>query len=139
MTPIQRKITYAVAFETLGIFLASQWISWTSGTPVGDTLVFSALNAAVALAWNLIFNTVFEYWEARQPRKGRPFLLRAIHAVLFELGLTAMMVPFMAWWLGVTLMQALLIEASLIALFLCYTWAFTWAFDRIFGLPKSAL
>ena len=49
-----------------------------------------------------------------------------------------LLVPIMAWWLGVTLVQALVYEAGLILLFLVYTYLFTWGFDRVFGLPASA-
>ena len=49
-----------------------------------------------------------------------------------------LMVPFLAWWMGVGLIEALLYDAGLLVFFAVYTLAFTWAFDRIFGLPASA-
>ncbi len=100
--------------------------------------MLSTLNATVALIWNLIFNALFERWEARQPVKGRPVRMRVLHTILFEGGLTVTMVPLMAWWLDVTLWQALQYEFALILMFLVYTYAFTWVFDRLFGLPRSA-
>ena len=139
MSPLLRKITFAITFESLGIILASGFLMLLSHAPAEQTLLLSAINAAVALGWNLVFNAAFEAWEAGQPLKGRPLRLRVIHAVLFEGGLTVLMVPFMAWWLRVSLWQAFVFESGLIVLFLGYTYAFTWVFDRIFGLPKSAL
>ena len=138
MSPLTRKITYAVTFESLGILLASGLLLVLSDAPADQTLLLSVISATVALIWNFAFNALFEYWEARQPVKGRPLTLRALHAVLFEAGLTVTMVPFMAWWLDVTLCQALQYEFALILMFLTYTYAFTWAFDRLFGLPQSA-
>ncbi len=138
MSPLTRKITYAVTFESLGILLASGLLLVLSDAPADQTLLLSVISATVALIWNVAFNALFEYWEARQPVKGRPLTLRALHAVLFEAGLTVTMVPFMAWWLDVTLCQALQYEFALILMFLTYTYAFTWAFDRLFGLPQSA-
>jgi uncharacterized membrane protein len=138
MTPFTRKIVFALWFESLGILLASGLLSLMSSAPADQTLILSAINAAVALLWNLTFNAAFERWEAGQPVKGRPFHLRAVHAILFEGGLTLLMVPFMAWWINVTLWQALRFEAALIVMFLVYTYAFTLAFDRLFGLPPSA-
>jgi uncharacterized membrane protein len=138
MSPLTRKITYAVTFESLGILLASGLLLVLSDAPADQTLLLSVISATVALIWNFAFNALFEYWEARQPVKGRPLTLRALHAVLFEAGLTVTMVPFMAWWLDVTLWQALQYEFALILMFLTYTYAFTWAFDRLFGLPQSA-
>lgn len=139
MSPFARKALYAISFETLGIAVASLVLSVLSSAPPDLTLPLSVLSAAIALAWNATFNALFEAWEARQPLRGRPLRLRVLHALLFEGGLTLISVPIMAWWLSVSLWQAFLYEAALIVLFLVYTYAFTWAFDRLFGLPKSAL
>jgi uncharacterized membrane protein len=49
-----------------------------------------------------------------------------------------LLVPLIAWWLDVTLWQALLADLGLMAFFFFYTMVFTWAFDRVFGLPASA-
>ncbi len=138
MTPMIRKTLFAVSFESFGVLLATGFLLLVSEASTSQSLVLSAINATVALAWNFTFNTVFEYWEARQPVKGRPLAMRAIHALLFEGGLTLIMVPFMAWWLAVTLWQSFTYEAGLIVLFLIYTYVFTWGFDRLFGLPQSA-
>jgi uncharacterized membrane protein len=139
MSPATRKITFAISFESLGILLASGFLLLVSDASPSQSLLLSAVNATLALTWNVTFNSVFEYWEARQPIKGRPILLRLIHTALFEGGLTLIMVPLMAWWLDVTLWQAASYEAGLIVLFLIYTYSFTWGFDRLFGLPKSAI
>ena len=53
-------------------------------------------------------------------------------------GLALMLIPMMAWWFDVGLWEATLMEAGLLVFFLVYTYAFNWAFDRIFGLPASA-
>ena len=138
MSPLTRKITYAVTFESLGILLASGLLLLISDASAEQSLILSVVTATLALIWNFAFNALFEYWEARQPVKGRPLSLRALHALFFEGGLTVTMVPLMAWWLDVTLWQALRYEFALILMFLAYTYAFTWAFDRLFGLPRSA-
>lgn len=49
-----------------------------------------------------------------------------------------MLVPLIAWWLGVGLWHALVMDLGLVLFFLGYTFAFTWAFDRVFGLPATA-
>jgi uncharacterized membrane protein len=41
--------------------------------------------------------------------------------------------------MGITLWQALLLDMALIVIIPCYTFVFNWAFDKIFGLPTSAL
>lgn len=138
MTPVIRKITFALSFETFGVMLSSAFLLLISDATTGQSLFLSVAGATIALVWNFLFNLGFEAWEARQSVKGRPLSLRTAHALLFEGGLTVLMVPFMAWWLGVGLLTALGYEIGLIVLFIAYTYLFTWGFDRVFGLPESA-
>ncbi len=63
---------------------------------------------------------------------------RVAHAIGFEGGLALIMVPFMAWWMGITLWQALVLDVGLLLFFLVYTFVFAWVFDRLFGLPAAA-
>ena len=138
MSPMRRKIIYAVSFETLGTLVATLGLLAMSDAKPLQSLALSVIGATIALCWSYLFNTVFEAWEARQLVKGRSALRRAVHALMFEGGLMLICVPIMAWWLGVGLVQAAGYEAGLIVLFIAYTYAFTWGFDRVFGLPVSA-
>ena len=138
MTPAARKIVYAVTFEAGGILLGGMILHLASEAPIDRSLALSTMGATIALGWSYAFNTLFEAWEARQTVKGRSFARRTVHAVLFEAGLTLILVPLTAWWLDCSWLAALIYESSLIAFFLVYAWAFTWAFDAIFGLPDSA-
>lgn len=138
MTPTGRKILYAVSFETLGTLVATLGLMVMSDAKPLQSLALSVIGATIALCWSYLFNTGFEAWEAQQPTKGRSSLRRAVHALMFEGGLVLISVPIMAWWLDVGLLEAAMYEAGLIVLFIVYTYAFTWGFDRVFGLPVSA-
>ena len=138
MTPRVRKITYAVTFETEGILLGGLILHLMSRAPLDRALALSTMGATIALLWSYAFNTAFEAWEARQTTKGRSFARRTAHAVLFEIGMTLILVPVTAWWLSASWLAALVYESSLILFFLVYAWVFTWGFDAIFGLPDSA-
>jgi uncharacterized membrane protein len=138
MTPTLRKIIYAASFESLGIAVASLGLLAMSDASPGQSVILSAITASIAMAWSMGFNASFEAWEARQTTRGRSRARRISHALLFEGGLLIIVLPIMAWWLGVSILKALQYEAGLIALFIAYTYVFTWAFDRIFGLPESA-
>lgn len=118
----------AIAVVTLAMMLAGQQsLGTSSGLAVGSSLI--------AVVWNLVFNSLFERWERRQAVRTRSPARRVVHAIGFEGGLVFFLVPFMAWWLGVGLWQALLLDIGLIVFFLVYTFVFTWVFDRLFGLP----
>jgi uncharacterized membrane protein len=85
-----------------------------------------------------VFNALFERWERRQAVRGRGLGRRIAHAIGFEGGLIAFLVPAIAWWLDISLWQALLMDLGLVVFFLVYTFVFNWAFDAVFGLPASA-
>ena len=138
MRPALRKIIYAVAFETGGIIMATGALRLMSDAGSAKSFSLAVFSAAVALSWSFLFNTAFEAWETRQTTKGRSPLRRTVHAVLFEGGLVLILLPATAWWLSTTLWLAFTYEAVLIGLFLVYSWAFTWAFDKLLGLPNSA-
>ena len=89
--------------------------------------------------WNFIYNTLFEYWESRQATRGRSVARRVAHAIGFQLTLVVYLIPLIAWWLDMTLVEALLVDMAFIILVPCYTFAYNWAFDRVFGLPSSAM
>ena len=138
MQGFKRKIVYVVSFELIAIVLASTLLRWLSDSPVVTAGITAAASSTIAMAWNYVYNSLFEQWEARQARKGRSLLRRAVHAVGFEAGLVVMLVPLFAWVLGVSLLAALLLNAAMIVFFLVYAFLFNLVFDRVFGLPLSA-
>lgn len=136
--PTLRRILYATSFEVGGVLMSTVLLLLMADTSAGGSFVFSAIASTVAMLWNLSFNAMFEAWETRQPTRGRSLARRITHALLFEAGLAAALLPLTAWWFSVSLLTALVYEGVLIGAFLIYTYLFTWAFDRLFGLPASA-
>ncbi len=139
MQGIKRKLVYVSLYELIAIIITSISLSLLSNQGVGHASVAAVVSSAIAIAWNLVFNSLFERWEARQAKRGRNLLRRIAHAVGFEGGLVAMLVPLFAWWLHISLWEALMLDLGLLAFFLAYTFVFNLIFDRIFGLPASAL
>ena len=138
MQGIQRKIVYVGLYEGIAILCASVGLAALSGAGAGTSTALAAATSVIAVVWNLLFNTLFEAWESRQAQRGRSLARRVAHAIGFEGGLAAVLVPLFAWWLGVSLWEALLFDAALLVFFLFYTFVFNWGFDRVFGLPASA-
>lgn len=138
MQGILRRVVYIGLYEVVAIALAGVGLMLMSGQSLLDSGALAIATSSVAVVWNLVFNTFFERWEARQTTTGRSVKRRVLHAVSFEIGLIVMLVPLIAWWLGVSLWQALVMDMALVVFFLVYTFAFNWAFDEVFGLPASA-
>lgn len=139
MQGIKRKVVYVSLYELIAVAITSFGLATLAGQALGHASVAAVASSAIAVLWNLVYNTLFERWESRQAVRGRSVLRRTAHAIGFELGLVVMLVPLFAWWLQVSLWQAFVLDLGLIAFFLFYTFIFNLAFDRIFGLPASAL
>ena len=139
MQGIRRRIVYVTLYELIAIAATSVGLAALSDSSLARAGVAGLASSAVAIVWNVVFNTLFERWEARQTVRGRSLARRAAHAIGFEGGLVVTLVPFFAWWLDVSLWQAFVLDLGLLLFFLGYTFVFNWAFDRVFGLPASAL
>ena len=139
LAPRTRRILQACLYETIAIALVAPLMTWLFDQPPLSALALTVTMSAIALGWNYGFNTVFERWEAQQIVKGRSLRRRLAHGVGFEVGLAVMLIPVMALWLTITLLEAFLADAGIMLFFFVYTMGFTWAFDRVFGLPQSAL
>lgn len=138
MQGIRRKLVYVTLFELIAIAISSTGLAAGSGASMQHAGVAAIASSVIAVLWNLVYNTAFERWEARQTVRGRSFKRRAAHALGFELGLSICLVPLFIWWLQIGLEQALLLDIALSLFFLVYTFAFNLAFDKVFGLPLSA-
>ncbi len=134
-----RRVLYVTLYELIAIAVATAGLAQLTGQGAGHAGVVAAAASAIAVLWNLLFNWAFERWESRQAVRGRSVARRVAHAIGFEGGLVFTLVPLFAWWFGISLWQAFVMDLALIVFFLCYTFVFNWGFDRVFGLPASAL
>ncbi len=134
----RRRVVYVALYELIAILLSTILLMLMSNTGTAESLGLAVAASALAIIWNLIFNSLFERWESHRATKGRSFGTRVLHALGFEGGLLVLLIPLVAWWYSVSLWQALLIDLGLLVFFLVYTFVFTWVFDAVFGLPSSA-
>ena len=132
-----RRVVFVGLYEAIAIAVCSV-LFMAIGQEAASSGAMAVVSSAIAIAWNVVFNWMFEKWEARQTQKGRSVLRRVVHAIGFEGGIAAMLIPMMAWWFDISLWQSAVLEAGILTFFLIYTYVFNWAFDRIFGLPASA-
>ncbi|HSI53350.1 MAG TPA: PACE efflux transporter, partial [Ramlibacter sp.] len=114
-------------------------LSFAFDEPQASTFGLAVVLSTIALTWNYVFNWMFERWESRQLVRGRPFGRRLAHGAGFEGGLVVILLPVMSLWLDITAAAAFVANLGLLVFFFFYAIAFTWAFDRVFGLPASAV
>lgn len=133
----KRRVVFVGLYEIIAIVCASL-LFMAIGQDAGSSGGMAVVASTIAICWNFAFNWLFEKWEAGQTQKGRSVLRRVVHAIGFEGGIAAMLIPLMAWWFNISLWEATVMEAGLLVFFMVYTFAFNWGFDRMFGLPASA-
>lgn len=138
MTARHRRLLQALLYEVFAIAFVGPALSLAFDKPPVSTLGLAAVLSTIALTWNYLFNWMFERWEARQAVRGRSFRRRLAHGVGFEGGLAVILVPVMSLWLDITPLAAFAANLGLLVFFFVYAVVFTWAFDRVFGLPQSA-
>ncbi|MFN0160556.1 MAG: PACE efflux transporter [Burkholderiales bacterium] len=135
---IRRRVTYVALYETFALLFGTLGFLSVSDVGVAKAGALSVFASAFAVVWNLGYNSLFERWEAGRAERGRGLGRRIVHAVGFECGFMAVLLPVAAWWLSITWLESFMVNLALNLFFLVYTFAFTWAFDRVFGLPASA-
>lgn len=138
MTPLRRRILQAVLYEAIAIAVVGPLLSLAFGKSQASTFGLAVVLSTIALAWNYVFNWLFERWESRQAVRGRSFARRLAHGAGFEGGLVLILLPVMSLWLQISWWAAFVTNLGLLVFFFFYAIAFTWAFDRVFGLPASA-
>ena len=92
----------------------------------------------IATVWNYVYNLMFDRAMLRlrgSVIKTHP--LRALHALLFEGGLLVLLLPFVAWMLGVSLWQAFLFDLAIAVFYIVYGYAYNWVYDRVFPMPEA--
>lgn len=142
LTPTLRRIAYVVLYEALAILLATLLLAALSDGEARGNVVIAMAASMAAVVWNFAYNTLFEAWERRRGIATRSISIRLLHTAGFELGLVTILIPLFMWWYQIGPLAALAMEAALLLFFLVFTFAFTWAFDRVVkreaGVPRAA-
>jgi uncharacterized membrane protein len=135
------RIRHAVLFELIGLATFTPVAAFLFDKPVADMGVIGIVAATVATAWNFLFNLGFDHALLRlRGHITKTLPIRIVHAVLFEAILVALLLPLSAWYLGITLWDALMMDLAIVAFYLVYAFVFNLAYDRIFPVrPRPML
>jgi uncharacterized membrane protein len=123
-----RRIIHAILFEICALIILVPLMSYGFGM---DMLHFGALAlmlALCAMACNMIYNHVYEAIEKHYAWR-RTVGMRIVHTLGFEIFFMAIALPLTAWWLEISVIDALVLDAVFSAFFLLYAFCFNWIFD----------
>lgn len=102
--------------------------------------VLGVSTAAIAAVWNYIYNVGFDHLLKKLTGSSvkRRMRVRVLHAVAFEGGLVILLVPLIAWWLDISLWQALVADIGLVIFYVVFAFFYNLAYDRVFPVPEGA-
>lgn len=131
------RIRHAVSFELIGLAILVPVGSWAFSMPAADIGIVGVVSATLATAWNYVYNLGFDHMLLRlRGTTLKTLPMRVVHTVAFELGLLMILLPFVAWYLGIGLLQAFVMDIAFAAFYMVYAFVFNWIYDRLFPLPE---
>lgn len=128
-SPAERFL-HALIFEVLAIAICAPMGAWLLGHSLAHMGALTLMISLVAMSWNMVFNALFDRAQQRWAFK-RNLAARAVHAVLFEVGLLLVIVPLAAWWLDMGLWQAFVLDIGIALFFMPYSFVFNWLYDKL--------
>lgn len=129
------RIRHAVGFEVIALILSIPIMSFFFSFDIKDIGVIAIVGSIMATIWNYGFNIVFDKGMVRFKRSTfKTPAIRVLHVLLFESGLLMLYLPMVAWYLGISLWQALIMDASLVGFYLAYNFSYNWAYDKMFPI-----
>ena len=132
------RIRHAISFELIGLALVTPLGALLFHLPMADLGVVTAVSASIAMGWNYAYNVLFDHALLRlRGRLGKSVWLRMLHAVLFEAGLLTVLMPFIAWYLGIGLWAAFWLDVAFSGFYLVYAFGFNWVYDWVFPVPEA--
>ena len=130
------RIRHAVGFEVIALILSIPIISFFFNFDIKDIGVIAIVGSIMATIWNYGFNIAFDKGMVRFKRSTfKTPAIRVLHVLLFEGGLLILYLPMVSWYLGISLWQALIMDASLVGFYFAYSFSYNWAYDKIFPIP----
>lgn len=127
------RVRQAVLFEGIGLLLSIPLAAISFGFDLGKTSILGIVGATMATLWNYVFNLGFDHLLKRRYGSTRKSLkARFIHAISFELGLMLAFLPVISWWMGIGLIEALIVDIAFVVFYLVYAFIFTWCYDTVF-------
>ena len=126
------RVAHAVLFEIIGLAMIVPLGAIGFHIAIADTAIVAITLSLAATGWNYLYNVLFD--RALKQRYGtirKSLVQRILHAILFEIGLLTITVPFVAWYLEIGLWEAFVIDIAMAGFYLVYAFIFNWAWDAL--------
>ncbi|MCF1427370.1 MAG: PACE efflux transporter [Shewanella sp.] len=125
----KERVFHAVLFELVALSLIIPLTAVFTGKGTGSLAMVGVGLSLYTVVWNYVYNLWFDKACAVQ-REQRSLKTRILHTMGFEGGLVFVTVPVVAWFLNISILAALALEAGLLVFFFFYAILFNWGYDK---------
>ena len=135
------RLRYTCAFELCLLLILAPAGAIVFDRHLFDIGLLSILLSLKAMVLNLIYNWVFDLLDVRAGRipTQRSIKGRILHAVGFEAALVSTSLPIVMWWLGLSFLQAFLMDVAITGFIVLYTFVFSWGYDLRYPVEQGAM
>jgi len=137
MRSVADRLRHTFLFEIIALSIVTPIGAWAFNQSIFDMGILGLMGATIATTWNYLYNWGFDHlmqWKYNTTLKSPK--LRLAHAISYEISLLGFLLPMFCLYLGITLVEAFLMDISFSMFFLVYALVFNWAYDLIFPLPE---
>jgi len=125
----KERVFHAVLFEMVALAILVPASAVVTGKGASDLAMVGIGLSLFTVIWNYQYNILFDRCFGGD-REQRSLKLRIGHTAGFEGGLIFITVPSIAWFLDISIIDALLLEAGFLVFFFIYATGFNWFYDR---------
>ena len=132
------RLKFSCLFELTLITILAPVGAFVLKKQILDVGVLAIVLSLKAMLFNLVYNWYFDQFDVRAGRipSERNVPRRILHAIGFEVGLMVTSLPIVVWWLGLNILQALIMDLVVTSFVVVYTFAFTWSYDRLYPVAQ---
>ncbi|WP_272008597.1 PACE efflux transporter [Roseovarius sp. ZX-A-9] len=131
------RIRHALSFEIIALLIVVPGGALLFGFSMHDIGMIAVVSATIATLWNYLYNLLFDHAILRiTGQVAKTIWVRVLHAVLFEVGILLLLLPFIAWYLGISVWEAFKLDISFTVFYFCYAFVFNWLYDLVFPVPR---
>lgn len=126
----KERLVHSIMFEMMLIVIFTLTIKYITDYEMTKVFTLVISLTVIAVVWNFIFNWIFDKYVIGA-REDRSLKIRAIHALLFEIGLIVPTIPLIAYYLNISLFNAIVMDIGFIAFVLVFTVIYNYFYDRV--------
>lgn len=140
MRTTKDRIRHTLGFEIVGLIIFVPLASWLFGFDIHAIGLIAVAGSIIATGWNYFYNLLFDHSMVKlRGNVHKTVPIRLLHAFLFEGGLLLLFLPMIAWYLGISLWQAFMMDITMATFYVVYAFFYNLSYDKLFPIPENHL